>query len=230
MQYTTLLMDVDDTILDFQQCEYHALEAALTHNGLPFDQMIYERFSSINAALWRQFELNKITRAELRVRRFAELIVQCLTGFDDATQLADEYVIQLAEQAIYFSGAQEALARLSKVCSIYLITNGLKPVQRGRLAKAGLYAYIKDCFISDEMGVQKPMKAYFDRVLSRVNEQDTTKILVVGDSLTSDMQGGRNAGLTTCLYDPKGKVALPHPLCDFRITSLEELIPMCTGQ
>ena len=223
MRYTTLLMDADDTVFDFGRCEYNALQAALSAYGLRFDEEVYERFSRINAALWRQFEMNRITRAELRVRRFAELIEQCLAEFDQAALLADEYVRQLAEQAIYFPGTEEVLGRLCQVYDIYIITNGLKTVQRSRLEKSGLYAYIKGCFISDEMGVQKPMKAYFDEVLAQVREKDLSKILVVGDSLTSDMQGGRNAGLDTYLYDPKGKVTLPHPLCDYRIERLEEL-------
>ena len=94
----------------------------------------------------------------------------------------------------------------------------------GSMLGTELYAYIKDCFISDEMSVQKPMKAYFDVVLSHIAEHDTDKILVVGDSLTSDMQGGRNAGLDTCLYDPQHKTDWPHPLCDYRIERLAQLL------
>ena len=78
-------------------------------------------------------------------------------------------------------------------------------------------------YISDALGVQKPDKAFFDIVLDDISEKDTSRILVVGDSLTSDMQGGRNAGLDTCLYDPRGRVTLPHELCDYRIERLIEL-------
>ena len=224
MRYTTLLMDVDDTIFDFPACEYRALQAALTNYGLPFDDTVHDSFSRINAALWKKFEINQITRAELRIRRFTELIEQCFSGYSRAEALANEYVARLGEQAIYIDGAQEALQRLCQVYDIYIITNGLKTVQRGRFQRSGLYAYIKDCFISDEMSVQKPMKAYFDVALSHIAEHDTDKILVVGDSLTSDMQGGRNAGLDTCLYDPQHKTDWPHPLCDYRIERLAQLL------
>ena len=228
--YTTLLMDADDTIFDFPQCEFNALRATLENFGLPFNQTAYDRFTHINAALWKLFEKNQITRSELRLKRFSELIEQCFAGYDHAEALADEYVRCLAEQAIFLPEAPEALRRLSAVYDIYIITNGLKTVQRKRFEQSGLYAYIKDCFISDEMGVQKPMKAYFDRVFENLAEKDLGKILVVGDSLTSDMQGGKNAGLDTCLYDPHHKVTLPHPLCTYRIDRLLQLLNLSAKQ
>ncbi len=222
--YTTLLMDIDDTIFDFPKCEYQALREALTAHGLAFTDEICETFSAVNAALWKKFEMNQITRSELRVRRFQQLIEQCFEGYDNAVSLANQYVACLGEQVIYIDGAEEAVRRLHGVYAVYVITNGLKTVQRRRLEKSGLKDLTDGVFISDEMGVQKPMKAFFDRVLSEIAEKDPSRILVVGDSLTSDMQGGRNAGLDTCLYDPKHKVSLPHPLCDFRIERLAELL------
>ena len=125
---------------------------------------------------------------------------------------------------ILIDGTEDALKALTDHYDIYVITNGLKAVQRGRFARTDITAYIKKIFISDEMNVQKPMKEFFDIVLSEIDERDKSKILVVGDSLTSDMQGGRNAGLDTCLFDPKDKVEMPDPLCDHKIHKLIELI------
>ncbi len=228
MKYTTLLMDADDTIFDFPKCEYAALKNALTDCGYEFSDEICTRFSSINAALWKKFEVGEITRAELRVRRFKELIEQCFKHIaGDMTECktaADQYVKRLAEQAVLIDGAVEALAALSKRYDIYIITNGLKPVQEGRFALAGLDRFVRKAYISDAMGAQKPSAEYFDMVLDDIPEKDRSKILVVGDSLTSDMKGGRNAGLDTCLYDPKGRVAMPNDLCDYRITDLNELL------
>lgn len=224
MKYTTLLMDADDTIFDFPSCEYNALRETLKFYGLKFNDEIYQSFSFINSALWKKFEINKITRAELRIKRFSELIEKCFDGADNSVMLADKYVEQLAEQAIFINGAQQTLEHLSKYRDIYIITNGLKTVQYKRIEKSGLYNYIKGVFISDELGVQKPMKEFFDIVLKNIDEKDTSKILVVGDSLTSDMKGGKNAGLATCLYDPKNKTKMPNELCDYKITDLKELI------
>lgn len=224
MKYTTLLMDVDDTIFDFSACEYNALQNALEVHGLTFSCEVYHRFTAINSALWKKFEQNQITRSELRVRRFSELTEVCFPDYDQNETLADTYVQKLGEQAIFFDGARQAMEQLSRVYDIYIITNGLLTVQNSRLALSRLDHLVKGAFISDAMGVQKPMKTFFDRVLQEVAEKNTRRILVVGDSLTSDMQGGRNAGLDTCLYDPKHRVTLPHSLCDYQISNLNELL------
>ena len=228
MRYTTLLMDADDTIFDFPQCEYHALKNTLEFYGLAFSEEIYHKFSSINAKLWKKFEVNEITRSKLRIQRFRELIEKCFDGFEEAEKLADKYVEKLSEQAILLDGAYQAVKELSKYYSIYIITNGLKPVQRGRFARTELTKFIRKLYISDEMNVQKPGKAFFDYVMNDIPEKDKNKILVVGDSLTSDMQGGKNAGLATCLYDPKNKTAMPHELCDYKITKLTDILKIDT--
>ena len=226
MKYTTLFMDADDTLFDFPKCEYNALKHSLEANGLVFDDMIHSAFSRINKALWKKFEVKKITRAQLRVARFRELIELCfgnISGEDLTEKLADKYIEMLAEQAILIEGAFESLERLSSIYSIHIITNGLKPVQRKRFIVSGIEKYVSGIYISDEMGTQKPSKEFFDKVLADISEKDKRKILVVGDSLTSDMQGGRNAGLDTCIYDPEDKIVMPHPLCDYKIRSLDEL-------
>lgn len=224
--FTTILMDADDTLFDFPKCEYGALKNTIEYFGLDFNDWIYNSFSEINAALWRKFEVNEITRAELRVRRFVELLKKCFDelNFTDTHMLADKYVEELSKQAILIDGAYEAVKEISASCNIYIVTNGLSAVQRGRFGKSPITKFIKKLYISDEMGVQKPNKEFFDLVLADLPEKDSSKILVVGDSLTSDMQGGKNAGLTTCLYDPKNQILMPHPLCDFKISSLSEIL------
>lgn len=224
MQFTTILMDADDTIFDFPKCEYNALKATIEKNHLLFSDEVYRNFTKINNALWKKFEMNQITRAELKIQRFQELVERCFDGFENSGILADTYINELSQQAILLDGAYDALAKITTVCDVYIITNGLSKVQRGRFGKSPVTKLVKNLFISDEMGVQKPNKAYFDKVLSEIPEKDMTKIIVVGDSLTSDMQGGRNAGLTTCLYDPKNQIAMPHTLCDFKITRLEDVL------
>ena len=224
MKYSTLLMDADDTIFDFPKCEYNALKNTLGDFDLHFDEEVYRNFTKINSDLWKLFEINKITRSDLRFRRFYQLVEKCFAGFEHSDRLADTYVKHLAEQAIFIDGAEAAMKELSGVYEIYLITNGLKPVQEGRIRLSGLHRFIRGAFISDAMNARKPMKEYFDAVLMSIPEKDKRRLLVVGDSLTSDMQGGRNAGLDTCLYDPKDRVHFPHPLCDYKIHELTELL------
>ncbi len=224
MKFTTILMDADDTIFDFPKCEYNALKNTIEKNNLVFTDEVHEKFSAINNALWKKFEINAITRTELKLQRFRELIEKCFDGMGDCETLANTYINELAQQDILIDGAFEALQKITAVFDVYIITNGLSKVQRGRFGKSPVTKLVKGLFISDEMGVQKPSKAYFDKVLENIPEKDLTKILVVGDSLTSDMQGGKNAGLTTCIYDSKNKIALPHALCDFKISHLEDLL------
>ena len=224
MTFSTLLMDADDTIFDFPKCEYNALKETITKNGLTFTDETHEIFSRINNSLWKKFEINQITRSELKIQRFRQLAQACFRDFPNPDILADTYINELAKQPVLIDGAFEALQKITQKFDVYIITNGLSKVQRGRFGKSPITPLIKDIFISDEMGVNKPGKEYFDKVLAQIPEKDTSKILVVGDSLTSDMQGGKNAGLMTCLYDSKNKITLPHPLCDFKVTNLNDIL------
>ena len=230
MKYTTVLMDADNTIFDFPLCEYNALKNTLINSGLEFNDHIYNSFSVINDRLWKELEQNKTTRSELKIQRFSELIEKCLDGLGNAPELAKEYVSQLSRQGILIDGAYDALKELSELFDIYIITNGLRLVQRGRFARTNLTGFIKKIYISEEIGYQKPMKEFFDYVLSDIPERDKDKILVVGDSLTSDMQGGRNAGLTTCLYDSENLTEMPNSLCDYRIGDLLEIKDISMGE
>lgn len=228
MKYTILLMDADDTLFDFPKCESQALKNSLTYYGLEYNEEINKKFSEINTALWKKFEISLITRSELRVRRFRELIEKCFDGFSDAEKLAFKYIDELSHQAFLIPGTAEAVKKLSEYFDIYIITNGLTKVQRGRFSRTEITKYFKGIYISDEIGMNKPKKEFFDFVLSDIDENDISKILVVGDSLTSDMQGGKNAGLDTCLFDPWDRIEMPHPLCDHKIRELTEIITIAS--
>lgn len=222
--FTTLLLDADDTIFDFPVCEYNALKATVEGAGLRFGEDVFGSFHRINDALWKKLELNLVTRSELRVERFRQLVGACFAGYESADMLAESYIDNLSKQAVLLPDSLESVRLLSEQYAVYIITNGIGSVQRGRFSISPVTPCVRDIFISDELGAQKPNREFFDIALSRIEEKDKSRVLVVGDSLTSDMQGGRNAGLTTCLFDPRDRVALPHPLCDMKIHSLRELL------
>ena len=230
MGFTTLLIDADDTLFDFPECEKAALRRTLEEQNLLFDESILRQFSAINAALWKKMELHLVSGAQVRLERFRELIIQCFQGQGDEQRLAEGYIHALSEQSFLIEGTEDALRELSGRFELNVITNGFRTVQRGRFSRTPVSRYIRKLYISDEIGCSKPEKAYFDAVTADIREKDRSKILVVGDSLTSDMQGGKNAGLTTCLFDPKGRTAMPHPLCDYRIDDLMQLITLCRGE
>lgn len=223
MNFTTLLMDADDTIFDFPKCEHDALRECMLGAGLDFSEEICRTFSAINAGLWKEFEKGSITRLQLRTERFRRLTEKCFPGFSEYEKLAGAYVQALSGYAEFLGNAQQTVPELSQIYEIYIITNGLKNVQQRRFALSGLENYISGVFISEVLGVQKPRKEFFDRVFADIPEKNKDNILVVGDSLTSDMQGGRNAGVRTCLFDPEDKITMPHPLCDYRIHDLLEI-------
>ncbi len=218
-------MDADETIFDFPVCEYNALKEALGFYGIVFNDEVYSSFSSINAALWKKLELKEITKPALRIRRFSEMLEKCFPESEAVKPalLAEKYIERLAGQAVFTEGAYQALEKLSRCYDIYIITNGFSTVQKSRISLSGIRPFLKGVFISEELGADKPEKLFFEKALESVKEKDHSRILVVGDSITSDMQGGKNAGLTTCIYDPKGKISMPHPLCDFRVRSLMEI-------
>ncbi len=231
MKYTTILMDADDTIFDFPKCEYGALKISFIENNLEFSKEAHNKFSEINDSLWKEFEKGKIERSILRIKRF-ELTCKYFNLCEDIEKikvLADSYVNQLSKQAILIDGAYKAVEKISSLCDIYIITNGLSVVQRGRFGRSNISRFFRDIFISDEIGFQKPCKEFFDYVLSKICEKNKSRILVVGDSLTSDMKGGKNAGLNTCIYDPKSKISMPNELCDYKIICLDDLCEIVKG-
>ena len=226
MFFDTILLDADNTIFDFEKCEHTALRETLAGAGLPFDDDIAKSYSSINDALWKKLEQGIVTSDELRVRRFSELVEKCFTKMKmpDPQTLSEAFVSSLSRQTILIENTESYMSELCRHCEIYIITNGIAEVQRSRFDKSTIKQYVKKVYISGELGAKKPDSSFFDMVLNDLPQKDKSRIIVVGDSLSSDMQGGKNAGLTTCLFDPHQKVRLPHPLCDYSIDRLDGVL------
>ncbi len=194
MKYTTILFDSDDTLLDFKASELDAIYRAFEAAGLPFDEKKRAIYSEINHSLWKALERGEITTDKLlteRFRRFFEIY-----GYDyDPKEMNDLYFRCLSETAFTMEGAVEILEYLKDRYELNIITNGVGYVQSARLCNADIRKYIRHIFISGEIGVAKPDKRYFDHVLDVIDEKDKSRILVIGDSLTSDIKGAMNAGL-----------------------------------
>ncbi len=198
MKYTTILFDSDDTLLDFKASEKQAIYEAFRHADLSFDEDIRADYSSINHGLWKALERGEVTTDELLVLRFARLFEKY--GYDyDPKAMNDLYFHCLSDTSFTMEGAVEILEYLYGRYELDIITNGVGYIQTARLSNADIRKYIKHLFISGEIGISKPHKGFFDYVLSTVDEKDKSKILVVGDSLTSDIKGALDAGLD-CVY------------------------------
>jgi len=203
MKYTALLLDADDTLLDFKSAEKHALAEAFDSLGLPYGDGIFDVYHRVNDALWKAYERKEIEKSAIRVGRFRDLFAE--TGMKgDPEILADEYVEKLSMQGQMIPGARDFLEKLQGKFELFAITNGIKSVQESRFAEADINKYFDGVFISETVGVGKPDKRYFDFVLAAAKEKDPAKLLVIGDSPTSDVKGAQNAGLNCVWFDPHG--------------------------
>ena len=204
MRYNTLLMDADNTLLDFTRSEHDAIAETFAHFGLPNDDATIAIYSAVNDAHWKMLERGEIEKSVLMWKRFEAFCSR--TGLAaDPKALAADYLQTLATKSYMIDGALEVCAALAQKCRMYVITNGDKRVQQGRFTPSPLAKYFEKCYISEEVGFEKPDVRYFDAVMADIPDFDPATTLVVGDSLTSDIKGGINAGLDTCWYNPKGK-------------------------
>ncbi len=220
--YEFLLLDMDDTILDFKKAEQVALEKTLRAFGLEPTQEVCARYSAINQSYWEMLERKEVTREALKVRRFADLFAEFAIDADSGL-CARRYVENLAQGHYFLPGAQEAVARLAKKYKLYMVSNGNTDVQQSRLASAGIEKYFQKVFISGQVGVDKPDKVFFDRCFAQIPDLDKAKTMIVGDSLTSDIQGGINAGIATCWVNANKKPARKDIPADYEIEALSQL-------
>jgi 2-haloacid dehalogenase len=217
-----LFLDLDDTILDFHKAEHIALGKTFRGFGLEPTEEVMARYSLINKAHWERLERKELTREQVLVGRFAVLFSEY--GIDvDPTQCARTYENNLSIGHYFLPGAYEAVERLSKKYKLYLASNGTAKVQAGRLESANISHFFQEIFISQEIGANKPDIAYFHGCFAKIPDFDVTKSMIVGDSLTSDILGGMNAGMKTCWVNPTGKVAPADIQPDYEIKSLSEL-------
>lgn len=217
-----LFIDLDDTILDFQKAEHVALGKTLEFFGLSPTETVCARYSQINKEHWERLERKALTREQVLVGRFAQLFGEF--GIPVVPeQCARQYESNLSVGHYFLPGAKEALESLSPKYNLYLTSNGTSRVQAGRLKSANIAHYFKGIFISQEIGVNKPDREYFLRCFAKIPEFDPAKAMIVGDSLSSDILGGRNAGIATCWVNSAhkpGRVDIP---ADYEIESLSQL-------
>ena len=219
---TNIFFDLDNTLLDFDRGEARALSRAFRQFGIDPTPSVLARYHDINLRQWELLEEGKLTKDQVLTRRFdllfAELGVSC-----DSQAVCDLYESFLAEEHDFIPGALELLEALSPRYSLHLATNGASAVQRRRLADAGILTYFQNIFISEEVGFHKPSPAFFLACFAAIPGFDHTSALMVGDSLTSDIRGGRNAGLRTCWFDHLGRPYRPDILPDYTVAALDQL-------
>lgn len=227
MAINTILWDVDGTLLDFDLAETNALRECMDryHVAVSDTQlMVYKR---INRELWEMLERGEITKTRLGPERFRKFLEYMEHTRIDCNRLNEEYQEALSYQSIPIEGAIEICNALQqKGIRQYIVTNGTAFVQRRKIRLSGLDAYMEEVFISEELGCVKPEKAFFEQCAARIADYDPAQTIIVGDSLTSDMRGGNNAGIRCCWYNPGQQENTTEVRIDYEIRELAQ-IPDC---
>ncbi len=217
-----VFLDLDDTILDFKKAEAAALAKTLTEHGLAPTDTIISRYSAINESFWKALERGEVTREQVLLNRFKVLFEEFGIGCD-AFKVKTSYEGHLGEGHYFIDGAEELLESLYGKYKLFLASNGTTHVQTGRIKSADIARYFEEIFISQIVGVNKPSIEFFNRCFSKIENFKKEEAIIIGDSLSSDIAGGINAGIHTCWFNPHGHTAPADIQPEHTVKSLDEI-------
>ena len=229
IRYDLLLCDADNTIFDFEKAEENAFYDACDVAGLAATPELLHTYSVINQSLWELLERGGITQSVLRVRRF-ELFLEEIGSDADPAVMATAFTDSLGRQGVPLPGAFEAVERWSKLVPVIIVTNGISKVQHGRMDESPIAPFIKGLVISEEVGVAKPHPKMLKIGMEMAHVTDKRRVLMLGDSLSSDIAAAANAGVDACWFNPKGmenKKGLP---VAYEIRSFDEVDSILLGE
>lgn len=202
MKYEIIIFDADETLFDFRKSERVAFENTMLEFELEYDENHHLKiYHEINTAIWKEFEDGLITQEKLKFERFIRLADRLDTRFDEV-EFANSYIKHLSYASFLYDNSLELIDSLHKDYRLSIVTNGLKDVQDNRIRKSIIAKYFEDIVVSEEVQVSKPDPKIFEHALNNLNYLDKSRVLLVGDSLTSDIQGGINFEIDTCWYNP----------------------------
>ncbi|MBK1813335.1 YjjG family noncanonical pyrimidine nucleotidase [Clostridium sp. YIM B02505] len=223
MKYEVIIFDADETLFDFRKSEREAFKNSMIEFDIKYDENHHLKiYSEINTAIWKEFEEGLITQEKLKVERFKRLANKLEVAFDEV-EFAKAYMKHLANASFLFEDSEALVESLYKDYKLTIVTNGLTDVQNGRIKKSTIAKYFQDVVISEEVKVAKPDPRIFELALSNLKHTDKSKVLMVGDSLSSDIKGGVNAGIDTCWYNPSKTPNTTSIKPTYEISSLNEL-------
>ena len=221
--FKIILFDADNTLLDFDSGQYVSFRKVLDWYGIPYTREIYEEYIRLNHVFWSAFERGEIASDYVQTQRFCVLFENL--GRDiNALEANEKYQETLKKQSQLMPYAKEVCSKLSVSKTLAIVTNGIGATQKARMAKTGIAKYFSHIVVSEDVGFQKPDVRLFNEVFARLGNPNLNDILMVGDSLSSDMQGGINAGIHTCYFNPTNQDSKTEVQPNYRIRDLRELI------
>lgn len=225
--YDIVLLDADETVYDFLLAEKTAVSRTLSAFGVEPTDEVVSLYSACNLWCWKALERGELSREVLKTHRFAMLFEKLGREPVDFEAVNEMYLSNLAGCGFMLPGATEFVKKLHEEydVKVYLSTNGLTVPQTGRYRRSGIDRYMDGIYISEQIGFSKPSKEYFDYIFNDLGVTDKSRVIILGDSLTSDMQGGRNADIATCRYLREGEPD-GNPLCDFEITEYDQFFDL----
>ncbi len=226
--YRWLLFDADNTLFDYEGAWAGALRDTFEELGLPFQPGYLATYQRINHGVWQAFEAGAISSAAMRTRRFELLFAEIEPGVGevDAGRFSARYLRHLATQSGLVKDALSVVRALHARYRLAIITNGFADVQRPRLAGSAIRDHISEIVISEEVGAAKPDRTIFDIAFDRMGEPRRDEVLMIGDSLTSDIAGGIGYGIDTCWYNPGALAPAEGIVSTYEIRRLPELVDL----
>ena len=221
MKYQTLLFDADNTLWDFDLSEKFSVFKILSEENIEFDPDMMDIWHAVNKLCWHQLEEGLMTAEDLRWVRWERFFMQ-LNKTGNYTDIGERYSVHLGSTDFMIPGAKILLDKLSQQRTLVMVTNGLREVQRKRIQNTDIEQFFEAIIISDEVGISKPHKGFFDHAFEKIGHPEKETTLMIGDSLSSDILGGNNYGLDTCWYNPAKKVANSGVVAKFEIKTLED--------
>jgi len=224
-RYYCVLLDADNTLLDFDTAENKALAETLEHYGIEADNATVQTYRDINEKLWASLEKGEIRREKIMSERFKRFLA-AVNAAGDGVEMNRYYLSQLAQHPDILPGALDVLDELAEVATLAVVSNGVEEVQQQRMRDSHVADYMEDIFVSEKLGFDKPDRRFFEQALRTLGIENGRHVLVVGDSLGGDIKGGINAGLATCWFNPGRTENTTGIKPDYEIHSLEELYPI----
>lgn len=229
--YSIILWDIDGTLLDFEKAEAAAVKTLFRDHGLgECSAEKIERYSRINKIYWKRMELGEIDKQEVLIGRWREFLAGCGLDISLAEEINGEYQLRLGDTINFCENAWELVNYLKGKVKQYAVTNGTSLAQAKKLKNSGLDTVFDDVFISDVIGYEKPDVRFFDAVYEKLGRPDKKKMIIIGDSLTSDIRVGNRGGITTCWYNPSGRPNEDNEPVDIEIHTLSELENIILGE